>query len=130
MDLNFFKNNLTRYAGYYTPRALFDKIKAVSRKAGVKLTYAILVLYYATLDKRLPLKDRLMVLAALGYFILPVDLIPDAMPIGFTDDMAALTFVLKQVWGNLTTETKTKARTRLNEWFGTVTDADTHIPGL
>lgn len=130
MDINFFKNNMQKYADLYNPGALFEKIKNMAKKAGVKLVYSVLLLYYSTLDRELPIKDRLMVLAALGYFILPVDLIPDALPGGFADDTAALIFVLKQVWNNLTPETKRKARNRLSEWFGEVSESDLHIPGI
>jgi hypothetical protein len=130
MDLKFFKDNLSKYAGYYNPGELFEKIKKVATKAGVKLVYVVLLLYYATLDKELPIKDRLMVLAALGYFILPLDIIPDALPGGFADDTAALFFVLKQVWNNLTPATKRKAHDRLNDWFGEVPESDLHIPGI
>lgn len=130
MDINIFKNNLQKYAGYYNANALFEKIKGASKKMGVKVVYAALILYYATLDKDLPVKDRLMVLAALGYLILPVDLIPDAFPGGFTDDMAALAFVLRQIWSNLSPETFRKAKSRLREWFGQVSDSDLYIPGI
>lgn len=130
MDINFFKNNLTKYADYYNPNELFNKIKKMAKKAGVKIIYMVLVLYYATLDKDLPIKDRLMILAALGYFILPIDLIPDALPGGFVDDAAALAFVLKQVWVNLTPSTLNKAKSRLKEWFGEISEADLQIPGL
>lgn len=130
MDIKFFTNSLSKYADYYNPNDLFDKIKEVARKAGVKLIYAVLLLYYSTLDKDLPTKDRLMVLSALGYFILPVDLIPDYLPGGFTDDMAALVFVLKTVWNNLTPVTKHKAQNRLKEWFGNVSEKELYIPGI
>lgn len=130
MDIKAFTNNLQKYAGYYNSTALFDKIKLWARKSGVKLVYVVLLLYYSTMDKELPAKDRLMVLAALGYFILPIDIIPDALPGGFADDTAALMFVLKQVWNNLTPATKQKARTRLQEWFGDISESDLHIPGL
>lgn len=130
MDIKSFTSNLQKYAAYYDPNALFEKIKKVAKKAGVKIVYAVLILYYATLDKDIPVKDRLMILAALGYFILPLDLIPDALPGGFADDMAALVFVLKQVWDNLTPSTMQKARDRVREWFGNVTDEELHIPGL
>ena len=76
------------------------------------------------------MKDRLMVIAALGYFILPLDLIPDALPGGFADDTAALIFVLKQVWNNLTPATKQKAHDSLLEWFGEVSENELYIPGL
>lgn len=130
MNLNAFTSNLQKYADVYNPHELFDKIKNVARKAGVKIIYIVLLLYYSTLDKELPVKDRLLVIAALGYFILPVDIIPDALPGGFADDSAALIFVLKQVWNNLTPETHHKARERLTSWFGPVSDSDLHIPGL
>ncbi len=130
MNLKAFTGNLSKYAGYYNPTALFEKIKNVARKAGVKLVYIVLILYYATLDKDMPVKDRLMILAALGYFILPIDLIPDGLPGGFADDTAALVFVLKQVWDNLTPTTIQKAGNRLREWFGEVSESDLKIPGL
>lgn len=130
MDIKSFTGNLQKYADNYNPGALFEKIKDVARKAGVKLIYIVLLLYYSTLDKELPMKDRLMVLSALGYFILPVDLIPDVLPGGFADDMAALVYVLKQVWANLTPDTKQKAHERLKEWFGNVSEKDLYIPGL
>lgn len=73
MNLNAFTSNLQKYADLYNPNELFDKIKKVACKAGVNIIYVVLLLYYSTLDKELPVKDRLMVIAALGYFILPLD---------------------------------------------------------
>lgn len=110
---------------YFSRRSRVWLVRRESR-----LSLSRCVLYYATLDKRFPVKDRLMVISALGYFILPVDLIPDALPGGFADDTAALIFVLKQVWSNLTEETKSKAKDRLRDWFGNVSDDELYIPGL
>ena len=127
MDLNIFKNNLDKYAAYYNPSSLFDKIKKYAKKAGVKTVYVILILYYASFDKSLPVKDRLMVVAALGYFILPLDLIPDTLPGGFTDDAAAALYVVKHIWNNLSEETFAKARQKLTEWFGSVDESELSI---
>ncbi len=129
-NANFFLKNLRKYRKCYSPEKLMDKIKRYGRLAGLKTVHAVLILYYASLDKGVPAKDRLMIMAALGYFILPVDLIPDMLPLGFTDDMAALTFVLRTIWGNLTPSVFEKAKAKLQEWFGLVTDADIAIPGL
>ncbi|MDE5975641.1 MAG: DUF1232 domain-containing protein [Muribaculaceae bacterium] len=117
MDLNYFKEHLNKFASYYNPDKLIKKIKDVAKKAGLKTIYIVLILYYATFDKSLPIKDRLMVAAALGYFILPLDFIPDAIPGGFADDAAALLYVVKHIWGNLSEDTFSKARQRLKEWF-------------
>lgn len=123
MDLNIFKNNLEKYASYYNPSSLFNKIKKYSKKAGVKTVYILLVFYYASFDKSLPVKDRLMVVVALGYFILPLDLIPDALPGGFVDDAGAAIYVVKHIWNNISDDTFRKARQKLTEWFGNVSDS-------
>ncbi len=128
MNIGKFKTNTSAFVKYYTPNALFDKIKHVSRKAGSKVVYTALLLYYSTLDKKFPLKDRMMVIAALGYFILPADLIPDALPGGFTDDSAAILYVLRKVWKNMTPETKEKARRKTNQIFGNDTDQEIPLP--
>ena len=41
--------------------------------------------------------DTTLMLGALGYFILPADVIPDVLgPLGYMDDGAALTFAFKK----------------------------------
>lgn len=123
MNINVFLDNLNRYADHYSPTKLFAKIKDVAKTAGVNVIYAVLILYYASFDKSLPVKDRLMVVAALGYFILPVDFIPDMLPGGFVDDAAALTYVIRHIWKNLSAGTIRKAKEQLKEWFP---DVDTN----
>ena len=124
MNISKFTSNLSTYADYYSPTKLFSKIKNVAKKAGVNVIFAVLVLYYATFDKDLPVKDRLLVIAALGYFILPLDLIPDTIPGGFTDDAAALAYVVRHIWKNLSDSTIAKAKQQLNEWFPDVNTSD------
>gem|GEM_PF-455740 len=123
VDIKIFKDNLARYSTYYNRSDLFGKIKRVAKKAGVKTVYMVLILYYATFDKQLPIKDRLMVVAALGYFILPLDLLPDTLPLGFSDDAAAVVFVLRHIWNNLSEKTFEKARRKLHDWFDDVDES-------
>lgn len=129
-DSKYFLSNLFRFKDNYSSWRLLGKIKRFGRKAGRKVVYAVLILYYASLDKSVPTKDRLMILAALGYFITPVDLLPDALPLGFSDDMAALTFVLKTVWSNISDDVFAKAKARLEDRFGPAEPSDLKIPGL
>lgn len=126
----YFLDNINRFKAAYDRSAIMDKLKKYGRKAGLKVVYGVLILYYASLDKSLPFKDRMMIMAALGYFVMPLDIIPDALFGGFVDDMAALTFVLKTVWHNLTPTVFDRARRKLEEWFGPVTPDDTTIPGM
>ena len=72
-------------------------------------------------DENTPGKHKMIIIGALGYFILPVDLIPDFIPVaGFTDDAAALIACLKTVSENVTPQVKSNAIKKLHEWFGNV----------
>ncbi len=59
--------------------------------------------YYCALDPATPIRVRGMLLAALAYFILPTDFIPDILGgLGFADDMALLTAVIGLVSSHIT----------------------------
>ncbi|MEE9375177.1 MAG: YkvA family protein [Rhizobiaceae bacterium] len=67
--------------------------------------------YYCATDKSTPLKVRGTLLAALAYFIMPIDLVPDILAlVGFTDDIAVLTAALALVQNHVTDEHHEKAR--------------------
>ncbi|MDE6022259.1 MAG: DUF1232 domain-containing protein, partial [Muribaculaceae bacterium] len=113
MLFKFDRKKLSKYEGDYSSPKLLKKLGKVARKAGVKVVYAVLLLYYSLMDDHVTMKDKAVVLGALGYFILPFDLIPDILgPLGYTDDMTALTFALLTVWGNIKPETHEKAKHR------------------
>src|SRR5665648_754137 len=62
--------------------------------ARVPFAEDLVAAYYCALDPSTPMRVRGMLLAALAYFILPFDLIPDMIPgLGFTDDAAVLAAV-------------------------------------
>lgn len=112
------------FTSFYSPEKLFIKIGDVAKSAGVKVIYAVLLLYYALFDEEVPINDKMIVIGALGYFILPLDLIPDILPGGYTDDFGALILALKSIWDNITSSTHSKARARLNSWFNNVDPSD------
>ena len=59
--------------------------------------------YYCALDPATPMRVRGMLLAAIAYFILPVDIIPDMIAgLGFADDAALLTAVIGLVASHIT----------------------------
>ncbi|MES0008707.1 YkvA family protein [Mesorhizobium sp. M0062] len=59
--------------------------------------------YYCALDRKTPLRAKGILLAALGYFVLPVDVIPDfVFGLGFTDDIAVLTAAISAVSAHIT----------------------------
>lgn len=125
MDLNSIIDSLSNFQKDYSPEKLFDKISKVAKKAGIKAVYAALILYYAISDGKISIKDKVIVIGALGYFICPIDIIPDVLgPMGYTDDLAALMYALKTIWDNIGEHTFIKAKEQLKNWFGEIKDED------
>ena len=109
------------YSKHYNERSLFAKIRKFSVSAGQQVVYVVLLLYYLMKSPQVDLKTKLTIAAALGYFILPTDAIPDLAPlIGFTDDLGVLVFVLLQISKSITPEIRQLARQKLAEWFSQV----------
>lgn len=114
-----------KYSKEYNPDSFWEKVKNFAKKAGVKVIYAALKLYYAAQLESTPAWAKGVIYGALGYFILPVDLIPDVMPgVGFTDDLAVLAAALITVAAHITPEVKKQAREKLSQWFGDVSDSE------
>ncbi len=122
------KATVSGYAQVYSPAKLLEKLSKVAKKAGVKVVYAVLLLYHALLDGDVPLKDKAIVVGALGYFILPFDFIPDMLgPMGYTDDMGALVLALKTIWTSITPKVKAQAVSKLREWFDQIDPSDLNL---
>ncbi len=70
--------------------------------------------YFAATDKSTPMRVRGTLLAALAYFVLPVDLVPDFLiGFGFTDDLAVLTAAITAIQGHIKPEHREAARAAL-----------------
>lgn len=104
---------------HYSEDGLWDKMKSVFKKAGIKVIYLALVLYYTVNADSTPTSKKGIIYGALGYFILPIDLIPDAIPVvGYSDDLAALVACVAAVSMCITPEIKAQAKSKLHDWFG------------
>ena len=116
---SFKASNMDGYAEKYSEKSFFDKITSVIKKAGLTLIYKALQLYYVTENPNCPMKIKAAIFAALGYFISPIDFIPDITPIvGYSDDAGAiaLALTLAQVYINDTV--RQKAKDKLTYLFG------------
>ena len=119
---------IVKYSGHYEENAFWAKLQKFARKAGIKVTYAALLLYYVLKSPETSGKDRAKIIGALGYFILPIDLIPDFIPIaGYTDDLAALVWGVYCVIKSITPDVKAQAAAKLHEWFGDFDDKELEL---
>ncbi len=77
------------------------------------------MLYY-TLKRIQPLSGlKSIIIGALGYFIFPIDFLPDIAPIvGYTDDLGLLIPALGAVAFYIDEEVKEQAKKKLKDWFG------------
>ena len=106
------------YANRFSQSEFVEKISRIAKRAGAKLVYAALILYYTLQSDKVSRADKAIIIGALGYMISPLDVIPDAIPIaGLTDDLAVLLFVLKKVWTDIDPAILEQAKTRLSKWF-------------
>ena len=111
--------DMEKYSKEYSEDSLWKKIRDNVSSAGLNLIYKALQLYYVTESPACPMKVKAGIYAALGYFISPIDLIPDFTPIvGFADDAAAvgMALILAQVY--IDDEVKAKARGKIHDMFG------------
>ena len=108
------EERLQKYQGHYSEEKLWPKMKKFAARLGGKATYYVLVLYYVLQSPDVPLSNKTIILGALGYFILPLDLIP---ALGFTDDIAALTLAYKAIQTAVTPEIKARAEAKVKEWL-------------
>ena len=107
-----------QYSNKFTKIEFVEKISRIAKRAGAKLVYAALLLFYTLQSDQIPLKDKAIIIGALGYLISPLDVVPDAIPIaGLGDDLAVLIFVLQKVWGDVPEDVKEKAQNKLRDWF-------------
>jgi uncharacterized membrane protein YkvA (DUF1232 family) len=110
---------------YYSERSFREKLQQMARTAGIQVVYSALLLYFIMKDEQVSVRTKVMITAALGYFIFPADAIPDLFPLmGFTDDLSVLIFALSQIRNNLTQEIREKARVQLLNWFSKIDESE------
>ena len=117
--------DLSKYESEFSFDNLMNKIKESAKKAGLKAIYMALLLYYALESPTISTVDKAIIYGALGYFICPIDIIPDILPfIGLTDDIAVLAWAFSRVKRNVTDMTREKAKTKLKIWFGNYDESE------
>lgn len=87
------------------------------RRVAARLPFAedLLAAYYAALDATTPFRVRASLFAALAYFVMPVDMIPDFIAaLGYTDDAAVLMAALRTLGNHIRPQHRLRARLALS----------------
>ena len=119
---------IKEYEKQSSEERFWSKVTTVAKKAGIKVIYMALLLYYALDSTSLSVKDRALIIGALGYFILPLDLVSDLMPtIGFLDDAAILLAIVKLLIVGIDNKVVALAKGKLSQWFGDFDESEIQI---
>lgn len=116
-----FKNmDMSVYTKDYNEHGMWDKIKKNFKSIGSNLLYKVFQLYYLSKSPTCPLRIKAAIISALGYFVSPIDLIPDLTPIaGYSDDIVAVSIALAMAQTYITDDIRQDAKNSLVQIFGT-----------
>jgi uncharacterized membrane protein YkvA (DUF1232 family) len=90
---------------------------ALLKKAAKSLPFAedAVAAWHCARDPNTPARVRFILISALAYFVLPIDAVPDLLPIlGFTDDAAVIAAAIATVASAMKPEHREKARETLD----------------
>lgn len=75
----------------------------------IPFTAEAVAMYYCAMDPATPTAVKITTIGALAYWILPIDLIPDFVPVvGFSDDATAILIAHKAISSHITDENHKK----------------------
>lgn len=115
MDETKIPKDTTIYQKEYSDSKFWSKVKSL----GKNVLKPALLLFYVMKAPSTPLKIKVSITGALGYLILPVDLIPDFIPVaGYTDDLGALTATVAMCKAHITPEIEQQTKKKLEELLG------------
>lgn len=98
---------------------LYDQLKDVSKKVGRVSMRPILSLYYVLKNSDTPSSDKILIVSALSYLVLPIDLISaKRIPIiGWIDEIAAIMLAYNKIKKHITPEIESEVENTLEKWF-------------
>lgn len=102
---------------YERERDVREKFWKKLKTTASKIPYLdeVIACYYCAMDPQTPMQVRGTILAALAYFIMPLDLLPDFLfGFGLTDDIAVLTMVISKIREHVTDSHRDAAQKVLN----------------
>lgn len=108
----------------FSEAKLWRKLNRVAAHIGMKVAYPVVLLYYLFKSPQVPLRAKSLIVAALTYFIMPFDGLPDFIPfLGYTDDLSLLLTTLSNTIKYVSPEILEQTRIRIEQWFSNKEDS-------
>lgn len=112
----------------YSDNKFIKKIISIASSAGRAIVVNAFTLYYGLKNDPMPRKVQFSIIAALAYFIIPTDFIPDFLAgTGLVDDLAALVTTLRVANDHISEESRAKARESTQRLFKALDRADKEV---
>lgn len=105
-------------------RKFWDKLRKYIRH--LPFVGDLIAAYYCAMDAATPLHVKAALFGALAYFIMPIDLVPDAIAwVGFTDDAAMLYAALRIVAPHIKDDHRRQAKVAIDRLAGDISASPT-----
>jgi uncharacterized membrane protein YkvA (DUF1232 family) len=103
----------------FDDQGFWSKVTGAVRNAGEAAVTQAFKAYFVAQATTTPTWAKAVLYGALVYFVLPLDAVPDALPVvGFSDDVTALGAALVATQAHATEETDMQAETATRRLFG------------
>lgn len=104
---------------HYSDEKFVAKIQRVGMDLGFKALHAATTLFVALKSQNLPNAQKLIIVGALGYLILPIDVVADFLPVvGLADDAFVIIKAVMSVYKHVDEDMEQEAHDLLKKWFG------------
>ncbi|WP_174616071.1 YkvA family protein [Virgibacillus ihumii] len=113
---------------HFSENKYVAKLFKYAKKMGVKISYYSLLLFYGFKSPNTPKSTKVTIAGALGYLVLPIDVVPDFIPlIGFADDTMVMIYALYKIKAYIDESIKQQAHERMKKIFGENYDENNEI---
>jgi len=111
------KEKLLSYSEHYNEQSFIQKVAALPGGARKKVLQKAATLYAIMTEPAVPTWVKASIVGALGYFICPLDIIPDVLPgVGFIDDVAQMGLLIVEISAYATSAVQQRAETLREQW--------------
>lgn len=100
------RDKFAKFRGHYSDSAFHRKLGGLTNS----LRESVVLLFLLLSDSDTPPWVKALAVGVLGYVIFPFDLVPDFLPLGYADDLAAVTSVLLSVSQHISPELRQRSK--------------------